>query len=252
MTGEAPCRVGDVSTWHHHGVTDQRTEPVTIDDGTMDLHLWIPASGRGPGILLLQEIFGVGPYVRAVAERLAAAGYVVGAPDVFWRFAPGWTSAHDEAGLGASMKQVANLDPQLAIADCVVAIRHLAAVDEVEGDPGVIGFCLGGTLAVGVTVSASPAVCVSYYGSGVPDMVGRLGELACPTLLHFGGNDAYIPSSGVEAIAAAIDGSGDIVLNVEAAGHAFDNHESDMFYDESAARAAWSKTMAFLGEHLPA
>lgn len=230
---------------------DQRTVPVTIDDASMDLHLWIPESGHGPGLLLVQEIFGVGPYVGAVAERLAAAGYVVGAPDVFWRFAPGWCATHDEAGLGDSMRQAANLDPGLAVADCVAAVDHLAARDDVDGGPGVIGFCLGGTLAFGVALSASPTVCVSYYGSGVPDMVDEMGQLACPTLLHFGSEDPYIPAVGVEAIAAAIDGSAAVVLNVEAAGHAFDNHEADMFYDESAARAAWSKTMAFLGQHLP-
>ena len=73
----------------------------------------------------------------------------------------------------------------------------------------------------------------------------------CPTLFHFGATDAYIPTEGVEALAEAINGKPGFVLNVEAAGHAFDNHESEMFYDEAAAKAAWSKTMAFLAEHLP-
>ena len=68
--------------------------------GSMTMPVWIPDSGGGPAILLIQEIFGVGPYIRAVGERLAAAGYVVGAPDLFWRFAPGWDAGHDEAGLG--------------------------------------------------------------------------------------------------------------------------------------------------------
>ena len=97
-------------------MSTQRDEQVTIgDDGSMTMPVWIPDSGRGPAILLLQEIFGVGPYIRAVGERLAAAGYVVGAPDLFWRFAPGWDAGHDEAGLAASMQQVANLDPDRAV-----------------------------------------------------------------------------------------------------------------------------------------
>jgi carboxymethylenebutenolidase len=234
-------------------VTTQRDELVAIgDEGTMAMPVWVPDGGRGPAILVLQEIFGVGPYIRAVANRLAAAGYVVGAPDIFWRFAPGWASNHDEAGLAASLQQTANLDRQLAVADSVAALEHLASLDESAGRPGVIGFCLGGTLAFGVAVADDPAVCVSYYGSGVPGMLESLGDVACPTLFHFGATDAYIPGEGVEALAAAIAGTPGFVLNVEAAGHAFDNHEAPMFYDEAAARAAWSKTMAFLAEHLPA
>ena len=235
-------------------MTTQRDEQVAdLDgDGTMAMPVWVPASGSGPAILVIQEIFGVGPYIRAVAARLADAGYVVGAPDVFWRFAPGWAAGHDEAGLGASMQQVANLDPEKAVADCVAAVEHLAAMPETAGRPGVLGFCLGGTLAFGVAAADTPAVCVSYYGSGVPGMLDALDAVSCPTLFHFGATDAYIPTDGVEALAEAIAGRPGFVLNIEAAGHAFDNHESEMCHDEAAAAAAWSKTMAFLAEHLPA
>jgi carboxymethylenebutenolidase len=234
-------------------VTTQRNESVTIgEDGAMTMHVQLPDAGRGPGILLVQEIFGVGSYIRAVAERLADAGYVVGAPDVFWRFAPGWEASHDEGGMAASFEQVGKLDREKAVSDCVAACAHLGALEEVDGKPGVLGFCLGGTLALGVAVADDPAVCVSYYGSGVPSMVDRLDDVTCPTLFHFGRDDSFIPADGVEALAAAIDGRPGFVLNVEAAGHAFDNHDSAMFYNEAAARAAWAKTMAFLAEHLPA
>ena len=79
-------------------------------------------------------------------------------------------------------------------------------------------------------------MCVSYYGSGVPGMLDRARRRRrCPTLFHFGADDAYIPTEGVEALAEAIAGRPGFVLNVEAAGHAFDNHEAEMFYDEAAA-----------------
>lgn len=228
-----------------------RTESVTVADGTFDLHVWTPEGGSGPGMLLIQEIFGVGAYIRAVADRLADAGYVVGAPDVFWRFAPGWAADHDQAGLEASLAQVGNLDPQQAIADCAAALAHLQTDPATGGRVGVIGFCLGGTLAWGVAAVAQPACCVSYYGSGVPSMLGLIDQVSCPTLFHFGDADAYIPNEGVDALAAAIAGREGFVINVERAGHAFDNHESAMFYDEAAANAAWAKTMAFLATHLP-
>jgi carboxymethylenebutenolidase len=232
-------------------MSEPRTVAVPREGGEMDLHVWTPPAGHGPGLLLIQEIFGVGPYIRAVAERLAAAGYVVGAPDVFWRFAPGWAATHDEAGLTASMAQAGKLDPGSAVADCAAALGALADLDATDGVPGVLGYCLGGTLAWGVAGAASPSVCVSYYGSGVPSMLGLLDVVQCPTLFHFGRDDAYIPAEGVEALAAAIAGRPQFTINIEHAGHAFDNHESEMFWNEAAARAAWAKTMAFLGEHLP-
>ena len=217
----------------------------------MPLHVWVPEGGSGPGILLIQEIFGVGPYIRSVAQRLVDAGYVVGAPEVFWRFAPGWEADHDQAGLEASMAKVGELDPATAATDCAKALRTLSELDEVSGTPAVMGFCLGGTLAWAVAAGGEPSACVSYYGSGVPQMLDQIDNVTCPTLFHFGNADAYIPNDGVEALNAAIDGLDRFVLNVENAGHAFDNHESEMFYDESAANAAWSKTMAFLAQHLP-
>ena len=233
-------------------MADTRTILVPRDGvGAMPLHVWVPPAGSGPGILLIQEIFGVGPYIRAVADRLCEAGYVVAAPEVFWRFAPGWEAGHDEAGLQASMAKVGELDPVLAVDDCAAALLALGELDEVAGRPGVIGFCLGGSLAWSVAAAGDPAVCVSYYGSGVPAMLDQMSQVSCPTLFHFGNADAFIPNEGVEAVNVAIDGRPGFVLNVENAGHAFDNHESEMFYDESAAQAAWAKTMAFLAEHLP-
>ena len=109
-----------------------------------------------------------------------------------------------------------------------------------------------GSLAWAVATNAEPSVCVSYYGSGVPSMIGEIVKVDCPTLFHFGDKDAYIPNDGVEAVNAAIEGRPGFVLNVEHAGHAFDNHESEMFHDEAAAKAAWAKTAAFLDQHLPA
>lgn len=230
------------------GVTP-RVESLPLDDGAMDVHVWVPASGRGPAILLIQEIFGVGPYIRSVAERLAEAGYVVGAPDIFWRFHPGWLAEATPEGTQESMAKVANLDVNQAIDDCGAALAHVAALDVTDGTPAVLGFCLGGTLAFGVAARFEPSACVSYYGSGVPALLDQVASVTCPTLFHFGSTDPYIPGASVDALAEAAAAFGHMTVNVEIAGHAFDN-PAPMFHDEAAARAAWSKTLAFLGEHV--
>lgn len=238
---------------HDDRMTTLRTESVARGEaGNMGLNVWTPDHGGSAAILLIQEIFGVGPYIRAVAERLADAGYIVGAPDVFWRFHPNWESDHSEEGLASSIAKVQQLDFPNAIGDCVAALAHLGAADGVTGAPGVMGFCMGGTLAWAVAASAEPSVCISYYGSGVPDMIGMIDQISCPTLLHFGNQDSYIPNDGVDKVAVAVAGRDGFVVNVENAGHAFDNHESAIFYNEAAANAAWAKTMAFLGAHLAA
>lgn len=221
------------------------------DTGEMDLYTWVPDTPPRAAVLLIQEIFGVGPYIRAVAERLAAEGYLVGAPDVFWRFAPNWAAGHDEAGMSESFAKVQQLDFPVAVGDCCAALAHLGAQPGIERPPAVMGFCLGGTLAWAVAANADPSVCVSYYGSGVPSMIGMLDQVSCPTLFHFGNSDSFIPNEGVDAIGAAIAGHEGFVLNVENAGHAFDNHESEMFWNESAAKAAWAKSVAFLQLYLP-
>jgi carboxymethylenebutenolidase len=216
----------------------------------MDLHVWLPESQHGPGVLLIQEIFGVGDYIRDVAVRLAEVGYVVAAPDVFWRFSPGWQAGHDQAGLEASLGKVQELDGPKAIADCAAALGVLRELPETSGQTAVLGFCMGGSLAWGVAAAAEPDVCVSYYGSQVPDMLDLIDRVSCPTLFHFGNTDAYLPGEGVERLAKAIEGRSQFAINVENAGHAFDNHRAPMFWDESAAKAAWSKTMAFLESNL--
>lgn len=228
-----------------------RTDRVTVPDGSFDLHVWVPEAGGGPGVLLLQEIYGVGAYIQAVAARLAALGYVAAAPDVFWRVAPGWASTHDEDGLAASMQVAQRFDAPTAVEDCIAALGRLRALPEVRGGTGVLGFCLGGTLAHLVAAGSDPDVVVSYYGSGVPGTVALLDSITCPALYHFGGADPYIPRHEVDAVVAAAQDRPSVEVHVFDAGHAFDNHEAPMFHDPDAAAAAWDLTVAFLRQHLP-
>jgi carboxymethylenebutenolidase len=114
-------------------VAATRTDTVTVADGSFDLPVWLPASGSGPGLVLFQEIFGVGPYIRAVADRLAALGYVVGAPDLFWRIERNWEASHDEAGLQASMGVIQKFDFATGAADAAAAVATVRSLPEVSG-----------------------------------------------------------------------------------------------------------------------
>jgi carboxymethylenebutenolidase len=80
-------------------------------------------------------------------------------------------------------------------------------------------------------------------------MLGMIDQVTCPTLFHFGNADAFIPNEGVDAVAAAIAGRDGFFLNVEDAGHAFENQEAEMFWNADAAKSSIAKTMSFLAEH---
>jgi carboxymethylenebutenolidase len=147
-----------------------RTTRVAVPDGEFDLKVWDPGE-LAPAVLVLQEIFGVNEYIWSVCERLAEAGYVAAAPDLYWRSTPGFAVSHDDAGMQSAFAEVGKLDVPTAIADAVAALGALNDLPEVAGRPGVIGFCLGGTLGYLTAAVAAPACCVSYYGSRVPSML---------------------------------------------------------------------------------
>lgn len=232
-------------------VEPARTVPVARDGGAMDMPVWLPPSLPGPGIVLVQEIFGVGEWMRAVATELAAEGYVVGAPDLYWRIEPGWTAAHDEEGLGRAYEMVGRLDVPGAVDDTVAALDALGALDPVTGGAAVLGFCLGGTIAWLAAAAGDPAACVSYYGSGVADAADRIEAVTCPTLLHFGGADPFIPPEQIAVVDAAATGRDHVTLQVhEGAGHAFENDRAPAFHDPDAAVVSRAQTLEFLRTHL--
>ena len=196
-----------------------RIDQVGLDTGTMPLHVWVPDAGHGPGIVLVSEIFGVNGYIDSVARRLTALGYVVGAPELFWRVAPaGWIGDRSEAGLKEALGFVGQLDLGRAIADSVAALAHLAAIDEVDGTPGVLGFCMGGAVAWLVAADAAPSVAVGYYGSRITGAVDRATDISCPVLLHFGATDGSTPPEAVEQVRAALAGHGSARVEVHDAG----------------------------------
>src|SRR3954468_6161320 len=110
-----------------------RVEQVTVPGGAYDLTVWLPDGGSGPGVLVIPEIFGVGDYIRAVAEDLTALGYVVAAPDLFWRLRPGWAARHAEGGVRSALELARGFDFEQGVADCAGGLRHLSALPEVRG-----------------------------------------------------------------------------------------------------------------------
>jgi len=232
---------------------DTRSERIPMPDGgEMSAHIAVPESGHGPGILVLMEIFGVGSYIRRATERLAELGYVALAPDLYRRTDPDAEFDHDPAGLEQAFAASGRLDEQAAVEDAIVALEYLRGLPEVQPPVGVLGFCLGGSLAFQVAVQADPAVAVAYYGSSVPDSL-QLGErVTCPVLFHFGAKDQFIPLEQAQRVAAAAAERREWECHIQPdGGHAFDNHDSEMFHQPEPAARAWVLTSEFLARELP-
>src|SRR5260370_30192261 len=138
------------------------------ESATMDLTVWLPEAGTGPGLLLIQEIYGVSDYIRAVADDLADLGYVVAAPDLFWRIKPGYQASHDEAGLAESVEIGSRFDAEKGVADATAALRHLRALPEVDDGVGVIGFSPPRSLAYPVAGPAAIHAAAAEPGSVAP------------------------------------------------------------------------------------
>jgi len=233
-------------------MSTSRVEKVLTPDGAFDLTVWVPQAGTGPGLLLLQEIFGVGDYIRAVAEDLAGLGYVVGAPDLFWRMKPGHQARHDEAGVAESLELGGRFDVEQGVADSAVALAQLRSLAEVAGGVGVIGFCLGGSLAYALAARTELDAVVSFYGSTVPESLELLEAITVPAQFHFGGSDPYISRDQVAAVEQAVAGYDSAEIHVEEdAGHAFHNRMAPMFHLPEPAARAWQRTEEFLRRHLP-
>src|ERR1700674_1007352 len=232
-----------------------RTEQIRAHDGgEFAGHLALPASGSGPGLVVIQEIFGVNDYIKAACERLAKLGYVAMAPDLYWRLSPGIAIDEKEpGGLQQAFATVERLDFAKAGDDATAALEHLRGLPGVTGGKaGILGFCLGGGIAYMVAALSDPVTCVSYYGSAIPDARGLAGQVRCPILFHFGGADERIPSEKQQAVKEAFARHPVMEFHVhDGAGHAFDNHNAAMMHHERAAREAWAQTADFLKRTLP-
>lgn len=231
-----------------------RTESIAASGGNYDGLLVLPESPNGAGVVLLQEIFGVGEFLEDRAQALAGAGYAVLCPDVFWRLEPNVTLAHDDEGLAKAFgfaQRFAEIDPAVTAADLTAALDHLKRIDEVSGLVGAMGYCLGGRLAYELAVAADPACCVSYYGSGIAARLDVAERISCPILFHFGGSDPFIPASEVDAVRAAFDSRPDAEVHVQAeAGHAFENSFAAAFSNPAATATSWPITVAWLDRWL--
>jgi len=201
-----------------------------------------PTTPPKAAIVVIQEIFGVNHHIRAVCDRLAGEGYVAIAPSIFDRIEPNFTSGYSPDEIAVARKFVANPDGTAMLRDTQAAID---AVKEL-GPIGIIGFCLGGSVAYAAATKLSGlSAAVGYYGGAIVRFADDKPKV--PTQLHFGEKDAGIPLSDVEIIRAKRP---EVEIHLyPGAQHGFHCDERAS-YDKASAEIAWPRSLGFFANHL--
>src|SRR5580693_6109558 len=264
MERERPGEYAERVLWMREAVAFFRNEGVETmagqwiditaeDGGTFKGYLAVPASGSGPGILLLQEIFGVNASMRETADYYAEEGYVVLAPDLFWRMEPGVDLGYSEADFNKAFGFFQRFDANLSIKDADDALKVLRARPECKGKVGALGFCLGGKLAYLVAARTNVDCAVSYYGVGIEADLAEAGNVKGPMVFHIAELDKFTPAEVREQIKSAFKGRPDVEFYIyPGCDHAFAAPERASF-NKPATLMAHSRSIALfrkvLGPH---
>ena len=201
-----------------------------------------PAGAPKGAIVVIQEIFGVNHHIRSVCDRLAGAGYVAIAPSIFDRIEPHFQSGYSADEVAVARKFVANPDWAAMLLDTQAAIDAVKNV----GPVGIIGFCLGGSIAyAAATKLKGLSAAIGYYGGAVVRFADDKPKV--PTQLHFGEQDHGIPLTDVDTIKAK---QPEVEVYVyPGAQHGFHCDERAS-YDKASADIAWPRSLEFFAKHL--
>jgi len=201
-----------------------------------------PAGTPKGAIVVIQEIFGVNSHIRNVCDRFAGEGYVAVAPALFDRQVKDFQSGYSPDEITEARKFIANPDWDAMLRDTDAAIKDVKSA----GPVGIVGFCMGGTVAfLAATRLSGLAAAVGYYGGAIVKFADE--KPKCPTELHFGEKDAGIPMTDVETIRKKRP---DVTIFTYAeAGHGFHCDERGS-YHKASADIAWGRTMEFLKKNM--
>lgn len=220
----------------------------SFDGGEFGGYLALPASGYGPGIVVLQEIFGVNDYMRIVTDWYAAHGFVAFCPDLFWRMEPGVQLT--DADWNKAIDFYERLDEAKAVEDSAAAMSFLRQHPACNGRVGAVGFCLGGNLAWLLSVRFKPDCAVGYYGVSIEKSLAEARNLTSPLMLHVAGDDKFCPPEAQAQIHKALDGNPLVTIHVyPGRDHAFGRVGGE-HYNAADAELADLRTLEFFVTHL--
>jgi len=225
------------------------TIKVPVAGGEMSAYIALPKNGKGGGVVVLQEIFGVNESMRKVCDFLAMRQFTAICPDLFWRAEPGIELKESDHEKGRALRAKMN-DAQVTgdIASAIDFLRKHPACS--NGSVGVVGYCWGGFLAYLTAVRHKLDAAVAYYGVGIDKRLDLAKNLSCPLLLHYAELDQYASPEVAAQVRAAYKGDPRVTVHeYPKVGHAFARPGGSHF-DPKAADLADMRTLSFLVEKL--
>ena len=229
-----------------------RSDVLMIDaadgSGSFSAYLALPPAGRGPGLVIAQEIFGVNRPMREIADAFAAEGYVVLVPDLFWRLQPKVELGYTPEDWQKAFDFFNRFNVDTGIDDIQAAISTLREQAFVSGPVGVMGFCLGGKLAYLSACRTDADVAIGYYGVGIENQLEEADHLHCPLVLHVAGLDKYCDVAAQEKIMESLGKRDDVqVWLYPDADHAFARPGGE-HYHQPSAELARQRSLAALAQ----
>ena len=224
---------------------------ITTKDGTFSTYVARPAGAKAPAIVVIQEIFGVNAVMRAIADDLAAQGYLAICPDLFWRIEPGIDiTDQSEAEWAKAFELYTAFNVDKGVEDIAATLATIRADEGCNGKVGSVGFCLGGLLSFLTATRTDIDAAVCFYGVGIENKVDEAKSLKRPVMLHVAEEDQFVPKAAQATLTEALSAHPLVTLHSYAGrDHAFARKGGE-HYDTTDAALAEQRTLAFFAANL--
>ncbi|HEY4365173.1 MAG TPA: dienelactone hydrolase family protein [Bryobacteraceae bacterium] len=219
------------------------------DGGEFSAYMALPRKGKGPGIVVIQEIFGVNESMRKICDFLASRQFTAIAPDLYWRTEAG-LELSPETDVEKARAIRSQTDDNKASDDAAAAMDFLGKHEACTGPVGIIGYCWGGLIAYVTATRHKPDAAACYYGVGIDKRLDAAKQLSCPIMFHYAGQDAYAGPDVAQKVRDTFkDNPKAQVWEYPNAGHAF-ARPGGAHFEPKSADLADMRTLSFMTEHL--
>lgn len=215
----------------------------SLEGSQFDAYCSMPASGNGPGLIVIHAVSGLNESARKLCDDFAAQGYVTVCPDLFWRQQDAVNSLHEGHPANSF-----NVEP--SVRDLIAVLAHVRKIPGCNGKVGALGFCLGSRLAYLMATRSDIDASVCYYATGIDKHLDEIHDIREPVIVHMAALDEFSTPSTNEKIRQIASRNPHIKIFVyENAKHAFAS-EDGVNFDKNAAELAKSRTNDFLSSLL--
>ena len=221
------------------------------DGGSFSGYLATPSAGKGPGIVVIQEIFGVNAGMRRIADDLAAQGYTALCPDLFWRQEPGiQLTDKSKEEWARAFELYKGFDPAKGVDDLKASLAALRKHPACTGKVGAVGYCLGGLLAYLMATRTDVDASVGYYGVGIEGHLGEADKIGKKLMLHIAEEDKFVPKETQRKVTDALGKNPNVTIHsYPGVDHGFARPGGE-HHDAAAAASANRRTAEFFKKHL--